>query len=134
MNPKREHAQKLMQLHRLLAEGKGETEEHEALCESMLESWNQLDAPTRELFRQLSADLDMLESADLRFWLECELVLRVEHEECACRGSTRCAGGVRRARGVHRRRAATRTLHREDSFVSQLLLQGGSWRGLPRVL
>lgn len=60
MNPKREHEQKLLQLHRLLAEGKGETEEHEALCESMLESWDLLDTTTRELFRGLSGDLDML--------------------------------------------------------------------------
>ncbi|UQA54986.1 tetratricopeptide repeat protein [Polyangium aurulentum] len=64
MSPKRAHEQQLIRLHRLLAEGKGETEEHEALCESMLESWKQLDATTRELFRGLSGDLDMLEGTE----------------------------------------------------------------------
>ncbi len=64
MNAGREHEHLLIQLARLLAEGKGETEEHEALCESMLASWNALDASTREFFRGLSGDLDMLDDTE----------------------------------------------------------------------
>ncbi len=64
MNATREHEHLLIRLACLLALGKGETEEHEALCESMLESWNTLDASTREFFRGLSGDLDMLDDTE----------------------------------------------------------------------
>lgn len=61
----REYEHLLIQLERLLAAGRGESEEHEELCDRMSEPWYRLDPPTQELLRGLSGDLYMLQGQEV---------------------------------------------------------------------